>query len=76
MGMGYNAKSMPPVQKLSSAIVIGKSRLVGTPRCGVRTAQRAVPTIPGPPSLTDCVPLIIMLASGAAFVKLQTICNT
>jgi hypothetical protein len=34
-------------------VVIGQSRLVGTPRCGVRTAQRAVPTIPGPPSLTD-----------------------
>jgi Rrf2 family transcriptional regulator, cysteine metabolism repressor len=33
--------------------VIGQSRLVGTPRCGVRTAQRAVPTFPVPPSLTD-----------------------
>jgi hypothetical protein len=35
------------------ARVIGQSRLVGTPLCGVRTAQRAVPAIPGPPSLTD-----------------------
>jgi xanthosine utilization system XapX-like protein len=29
--------------------VIGQSWLVGTPRCGVRTAQRAVPTVRGPP---------------------------
>jgi hypothetical protein len=31
--------------------VIGQSSLVGTPRCGVRTAQRAVPTFHGAPSL-------------------------
>jgi hypothetical protein len=30
-----------------------QSRRVGTPRCGVRTAQRAVPPFPEPPSLTD-----------------------
>jgi hypothetical protein len=33
--------------------VIRQSPLVGTPRCGVRTAQRAVPTFPRPPPLTD-----------------------
>jgi hypothetical protein len=48
----------------NDARVIGQSRLVGTPRCGVRTAQRAVPTIPGPPSLTDYMRADFMLDDG------------
>jgi hypothetical protein len=42
-----------PLLRFLRLPVTGQSRLVGTPRCGVRTAQRAVPTLPGPPSLTD-----------------------
>jgi prepilin-type N-terminal cleavage/methylation domain-containing protein/prepilin-type processing-associated H-X9-DG protein len=56
------------------ARVIGQSRLVGTPRCGVRTAQKqnntraarfagcAVPTFPGSPSLTDYRPDVLFMA--------------
>jgi hypothetical protein len=47
--------NQPPtgVKTILIISVIGQSRLVGTARCGVRTAQRAVPTFPGAPSLTD-----------------------
>jgi hypothetical protein len=41
------------VKEQAARAVIGQSWLVGTPRCGVRTAQRAVPAFSEPPSLTD-----------------------
>jgi hypothetical protein len=48
---------LPPFDGNANSIiqlfVIGQSRLVGTPRCGVRSAQRADPTFSYPRSLTD-----------------------
>jgi hypothetical protein len=53
--------------------VTGQSRLVGTPRCGVRTAQRAVPPFFGPPSQTDYCKNFPM--SSTPIVVLKFVCH-